>query len=208
MRTALRAGVALFNAGRSHAAHDAWEDRWLELETGTTDERFLHGLIQYTAAIHHLETDNPEGAAGLATSAQEYLADLPSEYHGVDLAPVRSTLAAIDANVDKIDPDSIPSLTHDDAAVSLTDLDRAERWIVAEILAEESAQFDEAAIGDAIAYAHDADPGGRFATLVTDFVEDAHTRALIHDRLVRHVERERAKRRDVDRLFGEEEPPE
>jgi len=49
---ALRAGIAIHNAGHYHAAHDAWEDEWLELDDGS-DERLLHGLIQFTAAIHH-----------------------------------------------------------------------------------------------------------------------------------------------------------
>ncbi|MFB6301121.1 MAG: DUF309 domain-containing protein, partial [Halobacteriales archaeon] len=48
----LRAGIAIYNAGGYHAAHDAWEDHWLDLESGTDDERFLHGLIQFTAAVH------------------------------------------------------------------------------------------------------------------------------------------------------------
>ncbi|NIS31883.1 MAG: DUF309 domain-containing protein, partial [Actinobacteria bacterium] len=54
----LRAGIAIYNAGGYHAAHDAWEDHWLELEAGTDDERFLHGLIQFTAAVHHAQGAN------------------------------------------------------------------------------------------------------------------------------------------------------
>ena len=32
MRNRLRAGVAIYNDGYYHAAHDAWEERWLDLE--------------------------------------------------------------------------------------------------------------------------------------------------------------------------------
>ena len=69
MREHLRAGIAVYNAGEYHAAHDAWEDYWLDLERGTDDERLLHGLIQFTAAVHHAEERNWEGAVGLAESA-------------------------------------------------------------------------------------------------------------------------------------------
>jgi predicted metal-dependent hydrolase len=73
MESHLRAGVAVYNAGQYHAAHDAWEDHWLDLEQGTDDEQFLHGLIQFTAAVHHARTRNWSGATGLASSARDYL---------------------------------------------------------------------------------------------------------------------------------------
>ncbi len=43
LRDQLRAGAAIYNDGYYHAAHDAWEARWLECEDGTDDERLLHG---------------------------------------------------------------------------------------------------------------------------------------------------------------------
>ncbi|PSQ33570.1 DUF309 domain-containing protein [Halobacteriales archaeon SW_10_68_16] len=66
MEPHLRAGVAIYNAGGHHAAHDAWEDHWLGLDAGTDDERFLHGLIQFTAAVYHARNRNWSGATGLA----------------------------------------------------------------------------------------------------------------------------------------------
>ena len=39
MRDHLRAGIAVFNAGDFHDAHDAWEDRWLDLESGNLFEK-------------------------------------------------------------------------------------------------------------------------------------------------------------------------
>ena len=77
MEAALRAGVAIYNAGEFHAAHDAWEAEWLGLDDGTDDERLLHGLIQFTAVVHHARERNWSGAVGLAESAGEYLADHP-----------------------------------------------------------------------------------------------------------------------------------
>jgi len=69
MEAHLRAGIAVFNGGGYHTAHDCWEARWLDLESGTDDERFLHGLIQYTAAVHHASERNWGGATGLADGA-------------------------------------------------------------------------------------------------------------------------------------------
>ena len=70
MDDSLRAGVAIYNAGAYRAAHGAWESRWLSLERDTDDERFLHGLIQFTAAVHHARDGNDSGAVGLARSAR------------------------------------------------------------------------------------------------------------------------------------------
>src|SRR3954462_13437531 len=55
------AGIDLFNQGEFHAAHDAWEERWLGPVVG--DEKlFLQALIQSAVAFHHLEIGRP-GAA-------------------------------------------------------------------------------------------------------------------------------------------------
>ncbi|PSQ57296.1 MAG: DUF309 domain-containing protein [Halobacteriales archaeon SW_9_67_25] len=93
----LRAGVAIYNAGGHHAAHDAWEDHWLGLEPGTDDERFLHGLIQFTAAVYHARNRNWSGATGLADSACEYLVDLPAGYREVNVREVRAYLSVLGA---------------------------------------------------------------------------------------------------------------
>ncbi len=70
VRDHLRAGVAIYNAGAYRAAHGAWESKWLSLDRGGDDERFLHGLIQFTAAVHHARDGNDSGAVGLARSAR------------------------------------------------------------------------------------------------------------------------------------------
>ena len=56
---ALADGLRLYKAGEFFAAHEAWESVWLgSLEP---DKTFLQGLIQVTAAFHHLQRDNPRG---------------------------------------------------------------------------------------------------------------------------------------------------
>src|SRR5687767_16037679 len=55
------AGIDLFNEGEFHAAHDAWEDRWMG-EVGPAEKLFLQAMIQSAVAFHHLEIGRP-GAA-------------------------------------------------------------------------------------------------------------------------------------------------
>ncbi|MBV0924211.1 DUF309 domain-containing protein [Halomicroarcula limicola] len=199
----LRAGIAVYNAGRYHAAHDAWEDYWLDLDPGD-DERFLHGLIQFTAVVHHAGNENWSGARGLAESAGEYLADLPPEYRGVDLDSVRSFLDRVAADPEAVDWDDPPRLTHDGETIGYDDLDFDATAVAADVLAEADG-YDEDAIAGAIDYARDEldERGeGRFVGLLFAFVRDEEHRAVVYHRLRDHVQRERQKDDDVSGLFG------
>jgi len=55
------AGIDLYNAGEFHAAHDAWEERWMG-EVGPDEKLFLQAMIQSAVAFHHLQISRP-GAA-------------------------------------------------------------------------------------------------------------------------------------------------
>lgn len=198
MESALRAGIALFNEGYYHAAHDAWEDHWLSLEGGEPDERFLHGLIQYTAAVHHFEHENLAGAKGLADSAQEYLADLGSTFRGVALDPIRDQLRTIaDGSVSG----DVERIKHGSQPLEFEDLDADATWIVAAVLAEEHDQWSRATIAEAVEFARAEGIEGRFGTLLVDFVGEPTHRGLIYDRLERHVDRERGRESGIEDLF-------
>jgi predicted metal-dependent hydrolase len=206
----LRAGIAVYNAGEHHAAHDAWEDRWLDLESDTADERFLHGLIQFTAAVHHGHAGNWAGAEGLAESAGEYLDGLPSPYRGVDLDAVRSYLAALAADPEHIERAGPPRLRHEGRALDLAGLAAAGDFeaaaIAAEVLAEEYEAYEEDVVEAAIEYAREsveAGEGGRFVALVFDFVAGGD-RDLVYRRLREHVRRRRDREEDVEGLFDPE----
>ena len=56
-------GVAHFNAERFWEAHESWEQIWLAAETDV--EQFLQGLIQITAAYHHVKRGTYSGAIRL-----------------------------------------------------------------------------------------------------------------------------------------------
>jgi predicted metal-dependent hydrolase len=198
----LRAGVAIYNAGGYHAAHDAWEDHWLDLEEGE-DERFLHGLIQFTAAVYHAHESNDPGATGLATSAREYLADLPADYRGVNVGPVRAYLADLADDPGLVD-DRVLDLTHESEAILPADLDFAATAVAAAVLAEEEG-YDEETVERAADYARadlDAgEAGSPFVALLFDFVREPDSRGIVARRLAEHVARRRHRDEDVAGLF-------
>jgi len=204
MRAQLRAGAAVYNAGEYHGAHDAWEDHWLDLAAGTDDERFLHGLIQFTAALHHARQANWEGLSGLVAGAREYLDGLPDDYRGVNLGAVRAYLDAMHADPEVVERAAPPPLTHEGAAVGLDDLDFGEAAIAAAILAEEYDRYEEDLVERGVEYAREelSESGtGTFVALVMDFAADVEHRDLVYQRLEQHVARRDAEREDVAGLF-------
>ncbi|WP_207586802.1 DUF309 domain-containing protein [Halomontanus rarus] len=204
MRDSLRAGIAIYNAGYYHAAHDAWEARWLECESGTPDERLLHGLIQFTAAVYHARNGNWEGAVGLAASAGDYLAGLPADSRDVALEPIQGFLETLATDPEVIERRPPQPVAHEGTVPGLEELSLSATTIAAPILAEDLG-FDEEPIERAIEYAEvDLEAGrddSRFVSLVFDFVREEDHRGIVYQRLTGHVERRAAKERDVDGLF-------
>jgi uncharacterized protein len=204
MRNRLRAGVAIYNDGYYHAAHDAWEDRWLDLETDTDDERLLHGLIQFTAVIYHARERNWAGTVGLATSALEYLAELPAEYRELRLKPISATLETLATDPEWIERCSPPRIEHEGVTPELADLGYETTAIAAEVLADELG-FDPGPVERARMYAsRDLEAGednSRFVALLFDFVREERHRGIVYQRLCEHVERRRAREEDVEGLF-------
>lgn len=64
------AGIDLYNAGEFHAAHDAWEERWMG-EVGPQEKLFLQAMIQSAVAFHHLEIGRPGAARRMHQMAVE-----------------------------------------------------------------------------------------------------------------------------------------
>ncbi|SFF87276.1 protein of unknown function [Halopelagius inordinatus] len=212
MDGALRVGAAVFNAGDHHAAHDAWESRWLELDDGTPDERLLHGLIQYTAAVHHARNRNWSGATGLATSAREYLDALDAGYRGVNVDAVRRYLERLAGDPEFAERARPRPLRIDGRVVRADDLSFEDVADAARLVAEEYDAYDESVLERAVEYAteevREDEPGvgggragTRYVAFLFDFVGDRENRDILYDRLFAHVERERARERDVSGLF-------
>lgn len=200
----LRAGAAVFEAGYHHAAHDAWEARWLDLEAGTPDERLLHGLIQFTAVVHHGRSQNWTGAKGLAESAHAYLAELEATHRGVDLDPIRTYLRRVAADPEHIERTEAPSVVIGGEIPRLADLDPEACFVAAPVLAE-ALGYDEAVIEAGVGYARkdlaDDIENSRFLTLVLDFVHSVDNRGTIAQRLGALVDRRRTREEDVEGLF-------
>ncbi|MFB6072250.1 MAG: DUF309 domain-containing protein [Halobacterium sp.] len=202
MDAALRTGIAVYNAGHYHAAHDAWEDEWLALEAGR-DERLLHGLIQFTAAVHHARDRNWAGTVGLAESASEYLAGLPADYRGVSVEAARSYLAALARDPERVERAAPPALSYEGRALGLDDLD-APAGVEAAVVLAEHAGYDTDVFERGAEYARDGLADGElneFGVLLCDFVTEREQRALVATRLGQHVQRRKQREDDVAGLF-------
>ncbi|AFO59493.1 hypothetical protein NJ7G_4278 [Natrinema sp. J7-2] len=204
MRDRLRAGVAVFNDSHYHAAHDAWEERWLDLKSGSDDERLLHGLIQYSGAVYHAREGNWEGAVGLAASGGGYLAELPADYRELRLGPVRSFLARLAADPEILERRGPVQIEHEGTLPTLSALGFEPMAIAAVVLAE-AFGYDEEPVARARTYARqDLEAGAddsTFITLLFDFVREDENRGIIYQRLTDHVGRRRAREEDVTGLF-------
>ena len=69
------AGIALYNAGEFHAAHDAWEERWRD-DCGAREKLFLQALIQSAVVFHHIEIGRRGAARRMYSMAREKFARL------------------------------------------------------------------------------------------------------------------------------------
>jgi hypothetical protein len=63
-------GIELYNAHRFHAAHDIWEERWLQ-NIEQREKLFLQGLIQTAVVFYHLEHERINAARTMYQRARE-----------------------------------------------------------------------------------------------------------------------------------------
>ena len=86
------AGIDLYNAGEFHAAHDAWEARWVD-EAGPREKLFLQAMIQSAVAFHHLEIGRRGAARRMYLMAKEKFARLEtSRFMSLDLVDYQAQL--------------------------------------------------------------------------------------------------------------------
>ena len=81
---ALAEGLRLYEAGEFFTAHEAWESVWLGAPE--PEKTFLQGLIQVTAAFHHLQNDNRLGTVLLLQGALRRLDLYPASFGGISVA--------------------------------------------------------------------------------------------------------------------------
>src|SRR6187397_132925 len=86
------AGIDLYNAGEFHAAHDAWEERWMG-EVGPEEKLFLQAMIQSAVAFYHLEIGRPGAARRMYQMVSEKFAKLGRKvYMSLDLEEYQQQL--------------------------------------------------------------------------------------------------------------------
>ena len=191
----LRAGAALFNAGHYLAAHEPWEERWLEAPRGERDD-CVQGLVQATAATHKARTGNWSGAVGLAESGAAYL-------EGCGRENLRAWLRRLAADPELGERERPPPLPVDGTVVTVEDLQFPAAGIAAEALAE--TRGDET-VERAVAYAEadiaEGDETSPFVTLTLSYLRgDA---PAVRQRIADHVDRRRSRDADVEGLFDPE----
>jgi len=84
---ALAEGLRLYDAGEFFTAHEAWESVWLG--SPEPEKTFLQGLIQVTAAFHHLQHDNRLGTMLLLQAALGRLDRYPESFGGISVRLLR-----------------------------------------------------------------------------------------------------------------------
>jgi len=87
---ALAEGLRLYDAGEFFAAHESWESVWLLAQE--PEKTFLQGLIQVTAAFHHLQRDNRLGTARLLRAALGRLEPFPAYFGGISVELLRNDI--------------------------------------------------------------------------------------------------------------------
>ena len=114
------AGIDLYNAGEFHAAHDAWEERWMG-EVGWQEKLFLQAMIQSAVAFHHLEIGRPGAARQMYTRCKEKFARLgTSVFMSLDLEDYQSQLdRSLSWLLNVPDPRSLPQPSIDPPKIRL-----------------------------------------------------------------------------------------
>lgn len=95
----LAEGLRLYNSGEFFTAHEAWESVWLH--SPEPEKTFLQGLIQVTAAFHHLQRDNRLGTVLLLQAALRRIDAYPPVFGGISVTllcnDVRDCLQKLEA---------------------------------------------------------------------------------------------------------------
>lgn len=109
----IAAGVELFNAHRFWDAHEAWETLWLRSEG--EPKLFLQGLIQLTAAYHHVQRGTLPGGLRLFSSAAGKLQPFRDGYLGVEFEEAVATASSHAERLrrgERIDTEEWPKLRY------------------------------------------------------------------------------------------------
>lgn len=188
----LRAGAALFNAGHYLAAHEPWEERWLEDPRGERDD-CVQGLVQAAAATYKARTGNWSGAVGLATSGAGYLS-------GCDREELRAWVHRLAADPELAERERPPAVRIGGEVVTVDELQFPAAGIAAEALAETRGdETVERAAEYAMADVEAGEETTPLVTLTLAYLRDDSP--AVRQRLADHVDRRERRDADVEGLF-------
>ncbi|QLD89478.1 DUF309 domain-containing protein [Natronomonas salina] len=191
----LRAGAALFNAGHYLAAHEPWEERWLEDPRGERDD-CVQGLVQAAAATYKARTGNWSGAVGLAESGAAYLADCHRD-------ELRAWLRRLAADPELAERERPPAVRVEGEVITVDALQFPAAGVAAEALAETRGdETVERAVEYAVADVAAGEETTPFVTLTLAYLRDDSP--AVRQRLADHVDRREMRDADVEGLFESE----
>ena len=109
LRQATVHGVRLFNDGAYHESHDCFELEWYNYGRGSEESAFLHGMVQVAAGTYkRIDFENDDGMRSLFRTALQYFQGVPTDYYGVDVLEVRTTLTNALEDPSRVDDWRIP----------------------------------------------------------------------------------------------------
>ena len=91
-RAKVDAGRDAFNRGEYFAAHERWEEAWLQ--AAGPARTWLQGLVQLAAALHKLDGGRADLACSLLQKALAKLADAPDPLDGLSMTTLRADAAS------------------------------------------------------------------------------------------------------------------
>ena len=90
--------VAEHNSGDYHAAHELFEDLWLELDD-RREKDTVQTLAQADALAVHIKTGNIRAAQRLMRQLPELVQTFPTSYNGIDLREMKVWINDMIANI-------------------------------------------------------------------------------------------------------------
>lgn len=81
--TDIQEGIDLFNNKDFFAAHDYFEEKWIDAEKN--ERLFFQGMVQISVGCYHLICKNYKGSLSQYTKGTDKLLNYVPEYYGVDL---------------------------------------------------------------------------------------------------------------------------
>ncbi len=93
------AGMTTFNHGDFFEAHEIFEEVWQDEKSHGRD--FYRALIQISVAYLQIERGNFRGAVKMFTRVQQWLAKLPDQCRGVDIAALKMEINEVFREVER-----------------------------------------------------------------------------------------------------------